>query len=49
MFSKLLNSSFLPINVTLNGTITPGHSEPDSNGNEGVSTFLKALELKPHR
>ena len=29
-------SSIWPIDRTLSGTTTPGHSEPGSNGNEGV-------------
>ena len=34
IFSKRLNSSICPIDGTLTGTSTPGHSGPGNNGSE---------------
>ena len=46
--AKWLNSSMWPINGTLTGTTTPGQSEPESNGNEGVLHIPQTLEMEPH-
>ena len=36
----MLNSSIWPIDRTLTGAITPGQSEPGSDGNEEVLNIL---------
>ena len=43
------NSSFWPINGILTGTITPGQSGTESNGNKGVLYISQTPRLEPHQ
>ena len=45
--SKRLNSLIWPTDGTLIGTIDLGQSGPESNGNEGYSTFPKHQDRSP--
>ena len=42
------HSSLSPIDWNLTSTATPDQSGPESDGNEGYSTFPKAPGLEPH-
>ena len=42
-------SSIWPIDGTLSSTTTPSQSEPESNGNEGVISFLQSYKTEASR